>query len=272
MVRQLPTCGVKREREDPEGDESPGRGSKSAMNTVNPTDLFNLGKNLKLLPVPETTDDLEVTCKKMQDLAKVVEEGNSLALYTGLKLASQQSRNPELIARTQLAPREREEYERWREMKDNRNRNSDGNNEDNQYNNIIMKLPDFDWDKNVAPVPQGSRSLKKFKQRAEAMAQIWDHQGVKPEHASWLTFNMTALLPLVKAVTKISNIERHLEEQNPGICNRTDMEFAELETARNILAVAERNRAREMARIRKLMKSITESTTIMKTRIRALEK
>lgn len=49
---------------------------------IDPTNLQHLGEKLKILPVPSVNDDLETTAKKMKALARVVSDGNSLALFT----------------------------------------------------------------------------------------------------------------------------------------------------------------------------------------------
>jgi transposase len=51
----------------------------------------------------------------------------------------------------------------------------------------------------------------------------------------------------------------------------TDMEAAEVETVRKIVSLAERNRTRELEKIRKLTRSITESAAVVKARVKVLE-
>ncbi|PLB53765.1 hypothetical protein P170DRAFT_451772 [Aspergillus steynii IBT 23096] len=233
-------------------------------NPLNSIDLLNLSQNFRLLPVPEDIDDLEMTSRKMQDLAREVSEGNSLALYTGLKVASQNPRSLDSIAKANLTPYELQQYEHWRKSRDSHDNGC--------YKNDTMKLPDINWEENVAPVPNGAQSLKKFRQRAEAMDRIWGYQGATPEHASWLTYHLTSMLPLVKAVTKISNLERNTQTNKSYARELTDMEVAELETVRKVVIVAERNRSREMAKVRRLTRSIADSVAIMKSRVHALEK
>lgn len=114
------------------------------MNPRDLIDLLNLGREFRLLPVPEDMDDLEMTASKMEDLARAVQEGNSLALYTGMKVASQHPRNPESIAKANLTPNEWRVYNHWRKTKD-------GQDHDGEER---MKLPDINWDANVAPSAQ----------------------------------------------------------------------------------------------------------------------
>lgn len=269
MERQLATRGIKREREDEEeNDYFSAEPSSSTTRPLDPVNLLNLSHRFRLLPVPEDTDGLEATSRKLQDLAQEVHDGNSLALYTGMRVASQPARNPDSIAKENLTPYEWRQYDYWRRSREslNNGRYRTDNNEE------IMQLPDFNWEKHVAPVPNGAQSLRKFRQRAEAMDQIWGHRGATPEHASWLTYHLTSMLPLVKAVTKISNLRRNNQIPESYPRELTDMEVAELETVRQIVSVAERNRSREMAKIRRLTRSIADSVAIMKSRVHTLEK
>ncbi|KAB8221852.1 hypothetical protein BDV33DRAFT_229942 [Aspergillus novoparasiticus] len=252
MENRLPTRALKRESDSHEQSSSSKRPHGA---TMDPLALKDLGENLKLLPVPTDTDDLETTLRKMQDLARVVERGNSLALWTGLKLASHSKRRDlESSARAQMTESEWELYERWKGMQDTRNDGDEHNNQTEQQK--PLNIPEFNWDENKAPVPTGANSVRKFTQRAAVMDMIWGHQGATPEHASWLTFNMPVMLPLIKAITKVSNIQKHIQDTDPLAGKLTDMEAAEIETVRRIVAIAEGNRLRELERIRKLAKSI----------------
>ncbi|GCB24208.1 hypothetical protein AAWM_07093 [Aspergillus awamori] len=275
MERQLPTRGVrildtqiaperhgvKREYHDP---------------STPSADSTQVNEGFKFLAVPTETDDLEATCTKLKELAKTVEQGNSLALFTGLKLATYPSKSdPESVAMSQLTPEELWMYETWKEMKmiqDAESTNGDRSCGEEDRNG--MKLPYFDWEQNVAPVPQGAQSLKRFTQRAAAMDVVFGHQGATPENASWLTSHMIFMLPLVKAVTKITNIKKNLKNNHQSRHTRglTDMEAAEVETARKLVAIATKNRAREMEKIRRLTKSIEEDALIIRGRAEALER
>jgi hypothetical protein len=244
--------------------------------TQNPegTNLQHLGENLKILPVPSVNDDLETTAKKMKALAKVVSDGNSLALFTGLQVASQHLTDPKSIAVSQMTIDERVQYEAWQRARKNRTRKNPSDQESEETPNCGGKVPavDFDWVENVAPVPDGAQSLKKFSERAAAMDIIWDHHGATPENAAWLTFNLPAILPLVKAVCRVRTAERHHQNnRDPSMRGLTDVEAAEVETVRKIVSLAERNRTRELEKIRKLTRSITESAAVIKARVKSLE-
>ncbi|KAL2813222.1 hypothetical protein BJX63DRAFT_432037 [Aspergillus granulosus] len=245
--------------------------------------LMNLSQTFHILPTPEDDDDLERTVNKVRRLAEVVEQGNSLALWTGMKLVPEFTRDAESIAMAQMASDEREVYEMWKEWATSRkggnlNTTVAGNtsHEVTGPSQNSFRLPEFNWEQNVSPVPQGAQSLKKFTQRAAAMDIIFRHQGATPENAAWLTFNMVPVLPLVKAVTRISNMERHFLEnryknKNTSMQRLSNVEAAEMETARKIVAAAERNTNRELERLRRMTRELNKSNAIIRARMRELE-
>lgn len=252
---------------------------------MNPHDLADLSYKLRILPVPEDGDNLEDTAQKLQAMAQVVQAGDSLALFTGLQLSSAphgrgRGRNPEELARSQMTPQERMLYDAWRRMKRQKREHSSsvvGNATSDENapptatgtGTGTMSLPPFDWEANRAPLP-GAHSEKRFAQRAAAMDVVFEHQGATPEHAVWLTFHMAHFLPLIKAVARVMNSQRiHEQDSRTGL---TDMEAKELETVQRAIYVAERNRCRELERIRRMTRSIAESVEIIKSRIRALER
>ncbi|KAL2868169.1 uncharacterized protein BJX67DRAFT_62992 [Aspergillus lucknowensis] len=230
---------------------------------MDPMNLMSLSRTFHILSVPEDGDDLETTATKMRGLGEVVKMDYSLAMWTGLELAPETPRDAESLAKELMGPNERWMYDEW---KAGAGTTPDGGNERQ------IRLPEFNWDENVAPVPGGAQSLKKFTQRAAAMDIVFGHQGATPENAAWLTFNMVDFLPLVKAVTKVSNMERHSRQHgSTRLQGLSDVEAAELETARRIVAAADRNLNREMERFRKLKKSLNESIAIIKARVQSLD-
>lgn len=256
------------------------------------------------LALPSPTDDLETSATKLAALADTVQQGNSLALFTGLQGVTPHMRDAETRARAQMTIEEREAYDGWKEG--------------------WYRLPVFDWEKNVAAVPGGAASWKKFGQRAASMDVIWgvgnegkdadDKQAAAgvggedgngrgglaqsragagadpnssntvpdvlhsrgpvtvtatPENASWLTFNMPVMLPLVNAVTRVLKAQKQAQ-QDPH-AGLSDMEAAEMETVRKIVATVERNRSCELERIRRLTRSICQDAEILKSRVTFLE-
>ena len=205
-------------------------------------------------PVPSADDDLETTAQKLESLANVVREGNSLALYTGLKLSSPQPRNAEAVAISQMSPIEKESYTDWKSK--------------------TTPVPPFDWEQNSAPIPEGAQSAKKMTRRAEIMDMIWERQCTTPEHASWLTYNMSGMLPLIKAISKVltAQLQYQQQYQNDPLIQLGPMEAAEVETARSIIRVAQVNRQRELERIGKANKSITRAIEVLNSRVVDLER
>ncbi|KAL3460764.1 hypothetical protein BJX64DRAFT_174569 [Aspergillus heterothallicus] len=266
---------------------------------IDPVNLMSLSQTFHILPTPEDGDDLQQTADKLHQLAEVVKQGNSLALWTGMKLAPQSLQDAESIVKAQMTVYEREVYEAWKEW----SVTSRGEGEpsttaaaaapssattdagDASLSDRVsgsprprgFQLPDFDWQANVTPIPQGAQSLKKFTQRAVAMDIVFGHQGATPENAAWLTFNMVPFLPIIKAVTKISNMERHFQEnriksKNASAQGLSDVEAAEIETARRIVAAAERNVNRELERLRRMTRELNRSIAVLRARMRQLEK
>jgi hypothetical protein len=200
-----------------------------------------------------------------------------------MKLAPKGSQDAESFATLQMTPEERHIYEAWKEWATAcRNKdpaittpttvagNSSTINQGASTSQGWFRLPDFNWDWNVSSVPEGAQSLKKFTQRAAAMDIVFGHQGAAPENAVWLTYNMAPLLPLVKAVTKISNMERHLEEnrsRNAPSQRLSEMEIAEMETARRVVAAAERNLNRESERLRRMTRELSRSNDVIRARM-----
>ncbi|EAU31382.1 predicted protein [Aspergillus terreus NIH2624] len=271
MASELPTRGTKRKSDDHEHPPREIKPDPAGVYdaTLNPLHLADLSEKLKILPVPEDGDTLEETAAKLCELAKVVSEGNSVALWTGLQLSSSpHARDPETMAKAQMTPQELTQYEAWQAVRQGREVGGPEGGSSGGLPAGVMRA--FDWDANLAPMP-GAQSEKRFRQRAAAMDVIWDHQCATPEHAVWLTFHMVEALPLVKAVTKVMNVKRHFGENDPypGL---TGMEVAELETVRKIVSVAERNRTRELERIRRLTRSINDAAATIRTRLQVLER
>ncbi|KAL2812234.1 hypothetical protein BDW59DRAFT_155339 [Aspergillus cavernicola] len=240
----------------------------------NPTDLKSLDHTSRILPVPTDDDDLMTTVIKMRDLADVVRQRDSLASWTGMKLEST-PQDVETDAIELMHPTERMMYGAWKEKCSNAGTIGNVNDEDEGKDKDKQKgfrVPEFDWVANVAPIPGGPKSVKKFAQRAAAMDIVFGHQGATPENAAWLTFNMLTLLPLVTAVNKVSNMTRHSREHGNsrvrGVCALGE---AEMQTVQGIVAAAEKNLNREMRRFRAMKNEILESVRVMQSRKQSLE-
>lgn len=250
--------------------------------------------DLNFLTIPNDSDNLETTASKTHALADTAKAGNSLALFTGMAVTAgtggeggplSQSQDAETVARGQMRAEERMAYDAWRKRE--------------------YVVPGFDWGVNVAGVPGGAQSAKKFALRAVVMDVIWgdkskgggtgtgtgtgigsgigskgdgtgrDENGegekgnATAENASWLTFNMPSMLPLITAVTRVLKAEKQAA-QGPH-AGLSHMEAVEVKTARQIVAAAERNRTRELERIHRLTRDITRCVEVLKSRAQYLE-
>lgn len=201
------------------------------------------------LAVPELGDDLQTTARKVEGFAQALKRGDNVALLTGLKLVPDDLRHrgdPEALAKLNMDQRQREMYEAWKK------------------NNIYI-MP-FDWN-NAATIPNGTHSLKKFSERAEAMDAVWHHQGATPENASWLTFNMPDALPLVHAVHRVMKAEKHMKTQKDPWAGLTNEEVWELVTLNRFAAIVEHNYKREIRKYRGLVSQTFEIMKMFNARL-----
>ncbi|KAJ5683409.1 hypothetical protein N7462_006574 [Penicillium macrosclerotiorum] len=229
------------------GQVMPEHQAQNYQNSQDRVAMVKCGDLPLFLPIPTDEDDLETTASKLHDLADVVSGGNSLALTSG-QTATHQN-NAEDFAKERMRPSELMQYEAWKEQS--------------------VSLPAFNWVAHVKPVPPGA--LKTFSQRAVAMTTIWKGYTATPENAVWLTDNYPYLLPLVKAVTKVVNAQSHLEKHNP-FAGLNAREVIEIQALHLINLTAEKNLARERARVRDLMESVHQSLAVIRDRLEILGK
>lgn len=201
----------------------------------------------KTLPTPLYSDTLEELAKKLRDIAVVVEQGGSAAVATGFKAATHQERDPEKIAARTMTAAEKAQYKDWKEG---------------------GILPVFDWATNVKSVPEGKESAEKYERRATAMSIIFVHDGVTPEHASWLTENMTYVLPLVMAITKVQHARQQVEA---GFDTLIEMEMAEMQVAHDVHARASKHVNDIFRALRLLTKDIDHSKGVLQARERDIK-
>lgn len=194
------------------------------------------------LPLPEPTDNLEVTDHKLRALAKVVEHGASIAVATGYKPAAHEQRDPEELARKRMTPEQTAQYDSWKSG---------------------IEMPDFDWANNHKAVPKGASSAICFANWARAIAEIWNHADAQAEHASWIASNMTYALPLVVAVAKVHAAQRELKGGQDEI---SEIELAEMQTAHKAVAVAMENVHKVNKCLNELNRSLNRSREILQAR------
>lgn len=222
------------------------------------------------LPLPSREDDLETTLSKVPALSEAVQKGQSLALRTGQHVPEHAAdrRDAESIARSVMSIQERQSYDAWKAGH--------------------HPIPDINWTEHVALAGTGPRSRKKFEQRAQAMDVIWggreqdedEEEGKKregdddghardssvkakagaratPENALWLTLDMPATLPLIKAVVRVSNAEK--QARLDPYYALSEMEVIEIKTVRKTIATMDEKFARAKAEVRKHARDINES-------------
>lgn len=235
-----------------------------------------------ILALPSREDDLETTISKVRALSEVVEKGQSLALRTGQHVSEHaaEHRDAESIARSQMSIKERVSYDAWK-----------------AGHHLI---PEINWTEHVAVVGTGARSRKRFAQRAWAMDVVWggreqeqDEEGKRkrkegaegddghardssrvkatPENALWLTLNMPVMLPLLKAVVRVSNAEKQarLDPYYAGLLS--EMDVVEIKTVRKTIAAIDDNVARAKAEIRNYAQSFNRCYGIIMARAQQLE-
>ncbi|KAJ5155399.1 hypothetical protein N7492_008202 [Penicillium capsulatum] len=200
------------------------------------------------LQLPKPEDNMMTTVRKLQTLAGVVDAGHSLSLTAGVA-SNMHERKIEAFAKERMVDTELAQYEEWKQNK--------------------FELPEINWVANVSPV--GPDSQKTFTQRAAAIDLIWQQQGTTPENAAWLTTNIPAMLPLVKAVTKLLSARTHLLKHDP-LAQLSEPELVELETLKLIRTVTEENMAREMERVRQLAEEYRGYRDIIQGRLKSLQK
>lgn len=198
------------------------------------------------LQLPKAEDDLETTVRKLETLSGVLAAGHSLSLTAGVA-SNIHERKAEAFAKERMVDIELAQYEAWKQNK--------------------FELPEINWVKNVASVSPESR--KTFTQRATAIDVIWGQQGTTPENAAWLTTNIPAMLPLVKAVTKLLSARTHLQKHDP-LAQLSDLDLVELETLQLIRNVADNVMAREREHFRLQAESINRSMAVLQGRLKSL--
>lgn len=196
------------------------------------------------LPIPQNGDDLETTARKRQSLARVLSSGHRLLVGPGHVSTPEQKQTAEEFARDRMTSPEMTQYDAWKMG--------------------IIQLPELDWYNNRVQV--APEAMQTFSRRAIAMDIIWRRQGTVPENAAWLTINMSFLMPLVKAVTKIIGAEEHFRK-NECDARLADHDIAEIKMLKRVNAIAEGNVTRERERLRMLSDSIHKSQALLKRRV-----
>lgn len=178
-----------------------------------------------MILVPTPNDNITTVRTKLQYLVKAMQEGHNAAFLTGLHLVPKDLRylgNAEELARIGMSPTEREMYDRWKEI---------------GYNGLAQEP---NWERDVAPVPSGRRSMQRFTERAKAIDVVYGrdrrpgHRRSTAENAAWVTFHMVYAMPLVTAVQRVLRAQKHESVQRSAWGGISDEEIWEVITIRRI--------------------------------------
>jgi hypothetical protein len=206
------------------------------------------------LPTPEPGDNLVTLANKMRDLAEVINEGKSLALFTGLSKAVSQTLDQEESALNSMTP---DETKKW------------------QYFRAGAELPAIDFDTDKSPVPGGHGSAASWQEKAFGLAYLYgkrvdvqlDVTGVSVENVAWVFKNKQPMISLVTAAVKYIKAERGLRS---GVANATPMEMAEYTTCGRVAGTANAARQAIMEEVNRLNRAIQADCDIVQERHRAL--
>ena len=220
----------------------------AAQTTDNSIDFNeNQANGSTSMPVPEKTDDLESTAKKLEALAQVVRQGKSLAEITDFKLSTHQRRDAQVIARERMTPSEIMQYDTW----------AGG-----------ASMESFDWNICRSEVPLSVRSATRFKRYALATQRIWKSSIPDEQNASWLFAHAAHLVPLITAVSKVISAERDL---TGGQTDLSETDMAELQTIHKITATAMSNLNTISARLKAQSRSINYSRETLQARENSIQ-
>ena len=200
-----------------------------------------------IIPLPNDTDTLQETARKLQSYAEIINGGKSLAIHTGFKATPHSERDPTKLAIERMTISEQDAYAVW----------SEG-----------INLTPFNWEKNKEALPTGKDSAKRFAQRAAAMNTAWKTNEATPENAAWLTSHMPDILPLLKALVRVETAKMDLRGGIPG---QDASELAEYQTINKIRSLAVQAEEKQMKVIRQLEADILRDMRTLKERADSLE-
>lgn len=155
------------------------------------------------LPIPKSTDSLEVIAEKLTALSMVVQRGASVAVYTDFIPPALDSLDAETTAIMAMTPMEKMQYDAWKA-------------------GAIM--PPIDWEKNQAAPPRGKDSANRFARRAKAMNIIWKTDLATERHVAWVVDHAVFMLPIIKAVCRVEGAKRNLRVR----MGPSEMDMAEI--------------------------------------------
>lgn len=194
-------CGLGDMRQQANGNgSSPLRPSRYVPAPMPQQDLENF---------PDNSETLETTTAIEEALGRLVQNGGSIVDHTGVRQEDQEEFDAEQKARKIMKPMEIIQYDAWK---------------------AGAYISPIDWARDRLPVPGGKGTVKRYGRSAEAMNEIWNTDQATPENVSWVAQTHVHMLPLIKAVTMVANVQRDLVSRyGDGLTAR---EMAEIESIR----------------------------------------
>lgn len=147
------------------------------------------------------------------NLADIVKEGKSLAIHTSYAKTLHNQRNPITQAKEKMLPIEYKQYKAW-------------------VGGAIMPTIDWKNSRKTVELPQNEKSH--FKKQVRVIREIYDNPHITRTDACWFMSKFGYMIPPIEAVVMVRTAQRKYVSDREGL---TEMELAELETARNIVQV-----------------------------------
>ncbi|KGO70282.1 hypothetical protein PITC_021010 [Penicillium italicum] len=177
-----------------------------------------------ILSTPQPTDRLVQTYKKLKRLADLVHQGKSLAIHTNYTKAPKKERDPIAEAKKKMRSTEINQYDAWV---------------------AGTTMPTVDWEHSHKAVKLPEDKQAHFKQQVRAIRKIYDNSHITRTNTHWFMSNFPYVLPLIEAIVIVRAVRQQYVRDQEGTTERelihrkdfTEMELAELETARGIIGV-----------------------------------
>lgn len=207
--------------------------------------LAQMGQEDRVM-LPHKDDDLATIAAKMQNLANIVRQGGTLNQTRQYPTESASSRNPLKQAKYQMLPEELWQYEAWE-------------------NNKCLPVPDWDL-LTVGPVIPRRKTKRSVQYRKEALRRMYPEAKITDDILNRFTSHYAALVPLVKAITKVVEAERATDQDQKGKAEKPDFDVytAAIVTAQSVVT-------RACTQQRQLTKRIGASKDLLQEYIRAKE-
>lgn len=239
-------------------------------------------RSRRVLSTPTPEDPLEIIELKLRDIALAVQDGENAALITDYNMGGGTIPQVEVLNPTEHAKQgmkllEREQYDAWElaqtqvtslETFQSLNLGSSPN-----YYPLLPRdqfvLPRINWETDKTPLPKrGDKtpSLARFTKRAAALATAYSLQNSSistPEHAYHFTLNHPDYLPLLSALTKVSNARRSVTGDRETL---SSLDLAEVRVMKAVNGVASRAVEEAYKGVREVAGRIARSQRVLRER------